>query len=61
MPMVQPQDDARRGGKVAFGVVLNLDGIFFLMIRWAEASKCGDRDLSATSLPAEMKPSIVNA
>ena len=60
MPMVQQQDDARRG-KVAFDVVLNLDGIFFLMNRWAEASKCGERDLSATSLPAEMKSSIVNA
>ncbi len=51
--MARLRDGACRS-KVAFGVVLNLDGFFFLIIRWTKAPNCGDRDLSTTALPADI-------
>lgn len=53
MPMARLRDGACRG-KFAFGVVLNLDGFFFLIIRWAKAPNYGDGDLSTTTLPADI-------
>lgn len=53
MPMARLRDGACRG-KVAFGVVLNLDGFFFLIIRWTKAPNYGDGDLSTTTLPADI-------